>query len=99
MPHVGQGRARLPLLHSLLGLKGGGEAEGGEVGGGEGEGGKVRGGMCHWKGVKGVGEGREKQDLRLVGGDGWLVGGEGREKEVGRVFGIDVRPNGGEGRE
>ena len=73
--------------------------EGGEVGGGEGEGGKERRGMCHWKGVKEVGEGREKQDGREVGVDGWLVGGEGREKEVAREIGLDNRLVGGDGRE
>ena len=56
-PQVGHGSARLLLLHSLLGLVGGGEKLGG---GGEGlMEGKLRGDSAHLDGLKWlVGEGR-----------------------------------------
>ena len=72
-PHVGHGSARLLLLHSLLGLVGGGEKLGG---GGEGlMEGKLRGESAHLVGLKWlVGEGRGGSEK-----EGGIAGRLGRE--------------------
>ena len=86
-PHVGHGSARLLLLHSLLGLVGGGEKLGG---GGEGlMEGKLRGDSAHLVGLKwAVGEGRGGREK-----GGGIVGRLGRE---GKCEGCDGEEQEGE---